>query len=332
MLSFLLRSALGAAFLGAICTAALPVAADELAAIDPRAVVGPAGWRVDGVTGEAMAQRAGAAPRRLEVGQIVSVGSEVRTGADGVVFLSRDGDRLVIQPGSQMRIAEPDPDGLLDHFIQSLGRVFYDVEPRRNRSFGVTAPYVAAVVKGTKFLVTVEPSRNSVRVDEGLVLVSSDGGGSSILVGAGQIAVVEPLWRGIRVTDSGIGVGTGDTAGDESAGGTGGGLGDTLGDAIGGTTARLGDAVAGTTGALGDAVGGAAGAVGNAVGGVGGAVGNAVGGSAGGTVAGAAGAAGGAVGGLGGAVGDAVGGFGGAVGGVVEGVGGTLGGLLGGKD
>ncbi|MGE0118572.1 MAG: FecR domain-containing protein [Dongiaceae bacterium] len=363
MFSSLMRSIVGAALLGVVLSAAIPAAADELAAIDPQARVGTAGWRVDGVSGEATLRRGTAPAARLAVGQVVSIGSEIRTGAGAVVFLSRNGDRLIIQPGSQVRIAEPEPGGLLDRFMQSLGSVFYDVEPRKNRSFGVTAPYVAAVVKGTRFLVTVEPQMNSVRVDEGRVLVTSEDGAASVLVDGGQIAIVEPTYHGIRVDESGIPLT--DTAGlmQSPAGGAGiGGEGATgavgsavagvgnavtqtssaVGSAIGKVSGGLGETVGGVSGALGDAVGGVGGAVGNAVGGLGGAVGNAVGGAAGSAVGGAAGAVGGAVGGLsdgvgdavgglGGAVGSTVGGLGGAVGGVVGGLGGAVGGLLGGK-
>src|SRR5882672_3494786 len=199
-LSFL-RTILGAALLGVGLLAIAPARADELAAIDPNARTGAAGWRVDGITGEASAHLGAAPGAPLAVGQVLSVGSEVATGAGAVVFLSHNGDRLIIQPNSRLRIDEPGTAGLLDHFMQSLGSVFYDVEPRKSHSFGVTAPYVAAVIKGTRFLVTVEPDKNSVRVDRGLVLVESTDGVSSVLVGAGTIAIAEPaLARGVTLS------------------------------------------------------------------------------------------------------------------------------------
>jgi hypothetical protein len=338
MFSSLMRSIVGAALLGVVLSATIPAAADELAAIDPQARVGTAGWRVDCISGEATLRRGTAPAARLAVGQVVSIGSEIRTGAGAVVFLSRNGDRLIIQPGSQVRIAEPEPGGLLDRFMQSLGSVFYDVEPRKNRSFGVSAPYVAAVVKGTRFLVTVEPEMNSVRVDEGRVLVTSEVGAASVLVDAGQIAIVDLSYSGIRLEESGIpltdiaGVMQSPVGG---AGiGSGGAVGSTagaVGNAVTQTSGALGSTIGNVAGGLGTTVGGVGGALGDAVGGLGGAAGNAVGGAAGSAVDGAAGAVGGAVGGLSGGIGDAVGGLGGAVGGVVGGLGGAVGGLLGGK-
>jgi FecR protein len=362
MITSFVRSILGAAILGAAMLAMPPAMADDVAAIDPQARVGSAGWRVDGVTGEAMVRRGEVPAARLAVGQVVSIGSEVQTGPGTVVFLSRNGDRLVIQPNSQMRIAEPEPGGLIDHFMQSLGSVFYDVEPRRNRSFGVSAPYVAAVVKGTRFLVSVEPTRSSVRVDEGRVLVTSEDGAASVLVDAGHVATVDAASASaIDVADSGIPVEAPDDTvksnGPVEDGASGAAdpvdaAADSVADAVDSSTNALGDAVANTGDAVGDtvgnvsegvgdAVGGASGAVGGAVSGVGDAVGDAVGGpvgdavsdttdAVGDTVSGVGGAVGGLVGGVGGAVGGVVGGVGGALGGAVGGLGGGLGGLLGG--
>ena len=332
-----IRKILGALLLGAGVLTALPASADDIAAIDPQARVGVAGWRVDGVTGEASVQRGAEPIAPLKLGQVLSPGSDIQTGAGTVVFLSRGGDRLVIQPNSRIRIDTPGTDGLLDHFMQSLGSVFFDVEPRRNRSFGVRAPYVAAIVKGTRFLVTVDSGNNSVRVDEGRVLVESGDGVSSVLVDAGDLATAQPAyWSGIKVSSSGIpvapprhvlelpvGQSAALTSGDTD-GAVDGGAVDGAADAVGSTVEKTTDAVGGTVTGAGKVVGGALGAVGDAVDGV---------------TDGVAGAVGGPVGGLVGAVGDtadaAVTGVGGVVGGVTGAVGGVvggLGGLLGGRN
>jgi hypothetical protein len=324
-LSFI-RTIVGAALLGVGLLAIQPARADDLAAIDPNARTGAAGWRVDGITGEASAHRGAGAATPLTVGQVLSVGSEVQTGAGAVVFLSHNGDRLIVQPNSQLRIDEPGTAGLLDHFMQSLGSVFYDVEPRKNRSFGVAAPYVAAVVKGTRFLVTVAPDKNSVRVDRGRVLVESTDGVSSVLVDAGTLATVEPaLARGVSLSASGIPDVTPATAPAESLAST--EVGDTAGASAGSAVDAVTDAVSDTVGKVTDTVGGVVGGTSNAVGGAADAVGDAVGATAdavGDTVGNATTAAGNVVGGV-------VNTAGSVVGGVTKAVGGTLGGLLGGE-
>ncbi|MGH6933046.1 MAG: FecR domain-containing protein, partial [Dongiaceae bacterium] len=162
-----------------------------------------AGWRVDGLSGQVQSRRGDEPFRPLTVGNMVPVGSDLRTGAASVIFLSRAGNRLVIQASTELRIAEPEPGGLLDHFIQSIGDVFYDVEPRESRSFGVNTPFLAAVVKGTRFQVSVAVGTSSVRVDEGRVLVESADHASSVMVEAGHVASAEPSrTRGLRLSGS----------------------------------------------------------------------------------------------------------------------------------
>lgn len=355
----LIRTIVGAALLSVGLLAVQPARADELAAIDPSARTGAAGWRVDGITGRASAHRGAGEATPLAVGQVLSAGSEVETGVGAVVFLSRNGDRLIVQPNSRLRIDDPGTEGLLDHFMQSLGSVFYDVEPRRNRSFGVSAPYVAAIVKGTRFLVTVAPDKNSVRVDRGLVLVQSTDGVSSVLVDAGTVAIAVPkLAPGVSLSASGIPdtapteattvPGPAESLGSTAAGGSAGAAGalantvgdtvgavvDTASSIVGGVSKTVGGVASGVSGAVGrtadavgNAVGGAADGVGNAVGGVANAAGNAVGG--------VTSAAGSAVGGVTSTAGNVVGGAvntaGKVVGGVANAVGGAVGGLLGGK-
>lgn len=324
-LSFI-RTIVGAALLGVGLLAALPARADELAAIDPNARTGAAGWRVDGITGQASAHRGAGAVAPLAVGQVLSAGSEVETGAGAVVFLSHNGDRLVIQPNSRLRIDDPGTAGLLDHFMQSLGSVFYDVEPRKSRSFGVTAPYVAAIVKGTRFLVAVESDRNSVRVDRGRVLVQSADGVSSVLVDAGTIATANPtLAPGVSLSASGIpdavptqakilpgtvetpastGVGSSTSAAGAVANAvsdTVDAVADTAGDVVGGVASSAGNALGRTADAAGNAVGATADAAGDAVSSASSSAANVVGGvtnTASNVVGGVTNAVGNAVGGL----------------------------------
>jgi FecR protein len=298
----LLRAMFGAALLAALFVTGVPAAAEDLAAIDPNAdITAVPGWRVSGLSGDASA-RLGSAPfERLAIGDLVPAGSDIRTAHSAVVFLSRRGDRIVIQPDTELHIAEPQAGGLLTQFFQSFGNVFYDVEPRSSRSFGVKSPYMAAVVKGTRFLVTVNRDVNSVRVDEGRVLVASNEG-ESVLVGAGNVATVKQSGEGgVQMTDSAIVVppaitpkpvgittdattpadSTGESQAAASSSGTGGTVGGTAqkaGSLAGGITDAVGGVVGGVTDAVGGAVGGVADATGSVVGGVTGAVGGVVGG------------------------------------------------------
>jgi FecR-like protein len=311
-----LRAMFGAALLAALFMTTVPAKAEDLAAIDPNAdVTAVAGWRVSGLSGNASA-RLGSAPfERLAIGDFVPVGSDIRTAHGTVVFLSRRGDRIVIQPDTELHIAEPQAGGLLTQFFQSFGNVFYDVEPRSSRSFGVKSPYMAAVVKGTRFLVTVDRDLNSVRVDEGRVLVASSDGESSVLVGAGNVATVKRSGEGgVQMTDSTVimppavtpkpvgittdGATPASGAGESQAEGAAGGS--SAGGTVGGATKTAGGVVGGAVNAVGGVVGGAVDAVGGVVGGVADTAGQVVGGTTK--------AAGGLLGGLGKAVGGLLGG------------------------
>lgn len=325
MLTSALRAVFSAALL-AMFFAAGPVAAQEIASIDPNADVTTAlGWRVSGLTGEASARLGSAPYEALAIGDIVPVGSEIQTERGSVVFLSRRGDRVVIQPASHLRIAEPKAGGLLTQFIQSFGNVFYDVEPRSSRSFGVQGPYMAAVVKGTRFLVTVNRKANSVRVDEGRVLVAAVDGTSSAMVGPGNVATVERGGNGgVQVSSSTITIPIAAVpvfaqptmAPEQGAPGA-----DAAADTATETTGTSGGVVGSVGKAAGGLVGGVAGAAGGLVGGVAEA--------AGGVVGGVTEAAGGVVGDVADAAGSVVGGARKAVDGVVGGAGKAVGGLLG---
>jgi FecR protein len=323
-----LRAMFGAVLLAGLLVAGAPARAEDLAAIDPNAdVTAVPGWRVSGLSGDASA-RVGSAPfMRLAIGDLVPVGSDIRTGHRAVVFLSRRGDRIVIQPDTELHIAAPQAGGLLTQFFQSFGNVFYDVEPRSNRSFGVKSPYMAAVVKGTRFLVTVKRDLNSVRVDEGRVLVASSAGDSSVLVGAGSVATVKRSGEGgVQMTESAIVVPpavtttpaittktTAPAGSVDDAQGAAGDAANAAGNTAGGATNTAGSA----TNTAGGVVGGAV----NAVGGVAGAAGEVVGG--------VAGAAGEVVGDVADTAGDVVGGVTETAGGLLGGLGKAVGGLLG---
>jgi hypothetical protein len=322
-------------------------AANPQVAAAPAAKLAP--WRVIELKGEARTRVPGTAFEPLKVGDEVPIGNEVVTGRNSELVLERAKDHMILSAATWVRLAPPQPGGLLDRFIQSIGTIIYDVEPRHDRSFGVEAPYVAAVVKGTRFIVTAGTRQSSVRVERGKVLVTAADGKGSALVEAGGIAVASPrkapglILSSVEVpvqnvppsildnTVAGTDVASNDGAisGAEGTVSTGGlnsanGTTSTAGGVASGATGTVGGAASGAGGALGGTVSGTGGAVGGTVGAVGGAVAGAL--DAVGDVAnGVTDAVGGTVAGVGGTVGAAIGG---PVGGVVSGVTGTVGGVV----
>ena len=74
--------------------------------------------------------------------------------------------------------------------LQDLGNAVYKIEKRGVPHFGVTTPYLAAVVKGTTFSITVDDRGSTLQVVEGAVEVATpDGGARDLILPAGVASV-----------------------------------------------------------------------------------------------------------------------------------------------
>ena len=116
----------------------------------------------------------------------------ISTGPRGRAVLTRGVETISIQP--QTLAAVITTNGLFSRkteVVQQKGELALDIEKRGRPHTYVHTPFLAAVVKGTSFSVTVTPTDASVSVDEGLVEVSSFTGGQSTDVGPGQSARVD---------------------------------------------------------------------------------------------------------------------------------------------
>jgi FecR protein len=148
-------------------------------------------WHVAQLTGQARTRSAGQAFKPLRLGDKVAVGSEVVTGANSELVLERAKDRITLLGTSWVQLGPPKPGGLVDRFIQTIGTILFDVEPR-DRSFGVETPFLVVVVKGTRFVVTVGTGASAVHVERGRVQVTSREAGESTIVEAGDTVRVGP--------------------------------------------------------------------------------------------------------------------------------------------
>jgi hypothetical protein len=80
--------------------------------------------------------------------------------------------------------------GGLTTILQRSGTLVFDVEKQNVRHFEVSTPYLAAVVKGTQFRVTVDDSGSRVDVLRGQVQVTDYKSGQRALVNPNQTAAV----------------------------------------------------------------------------------------------------------------------------------------------
>nr|CAD6425827.1 membrane protein [Rhizobium sp. Q54] len=116
----------------------------------------------------------------------------IATGPRGRAVLTRGVETIAIQPQTLAAIITTD--GLFSRkteVVQQKGKLALDIEKRSRPHTYVHTPFLAAVVKGTSFSVTVTDKDASVSVERGLVQVSSFTGGQSTNLGPGQSARVD---------------------------------------------------------------------------------------------------------------------------------------------
>jgi hypothetical protein len=141
-------------------------------------------WTVSKTSGEVWLSGTGAQPVSLKPEESLKPGDTVRTGRTGRVLLQRGEETILISPNSVVGLPAEKKDGLATTIVQQAGSILLEVEKRNVKHFEVETPYLAAVVKGTQFRVTVGATRTHVDVIRGQVEVAD--------FRTGQIAQVMP--------------------------------------------------------------------------------------------------------------------------------------------
>lgn len=128
----------------------------------------------------------------LRTGDVLPNRAWVSTGPRGRVQLSRGVESITFQPNTLASITGYG--GFLSpqtQIVQQVGALDLEIEKRSQPHTTVQTPYLAAVVKGTIFHVTVGKTKASVSVDRGLVQVASFASGQLSNVGPRQSATVD---------------------------------------------------------------------------------------------------------------------------------------------
>jgi FecR-like protein len=146
-------------------------------------------WRVSKSSGDASVTTAGQWLALTE-GVTVKLGDNVRTGQNGQVLLKRGEETILMSPNSVIGIAAESKSGLSTTIIQQAGSILLEVEKRPVKHFAVETPSIAAVVKGTRFRVTVNSSDSRVDVLGGQVEVQDFKSGQYAMVLPKQTAMV----------------------------------------------------------------------------------------------------------------------------------------------
>lgn len=139
----------------------------------------------------------------LKRGDIIADDTTVRTLDDGHVDLQRGQEVVSLGAGSQIRIHDK-TDAQYTTVEEDFGSVEVDAEARNFAHFEVQTQFLAAVVKGTHFVVTAGPTGAQVSVSRGAVAVQSKVSQRSTTVTIGQVASVAP-GRAQDIVLSGVG-------------------------------------------------------------------------------------------------------------------------------
>ncbi len=121
----------------------------------------------------------------LERGDIVADDRALRTLASGRVELQRGAEVISLGPNTQAEIHDR-PGARFTTVEQVAGIVTIEAEVRNVKHFAVETPFLAAVVKGTRFEVRSSAGGSSVKVLRGVVAVVDLESGESIDVPAGE--------------------------------------------------------------------------------------------------------------------------------------------------
>jgi hypothetical protein len=145
-------------------------------------------WAVSKSSGEVWVTTQGAQQVALGSDDVLKAGDTIRTGRNGRVLLSRGAETILIAPNSVVGLPSAAQDGMATTILQRAGSILLDVERRNVKHFEVETPYLAAVVKGTQFRVTVGAGSTKVEVSRGQVEVSDFKSGQIAQVTPGQTA------------------------------------------------------------------------------------------------------------------------------------------------
>ncbi len=148
-------------------------------------------WKVDTVEGTAWVKRSRAGWRPLAAGAELGPGSRVKTGKDGRIVISRPGDTVSVSPNSRFGIPAPAKKGPVTHIMQNLGTLLFKIKTRPQNPFNVRTPYLAAIIRGTTFTVSVDDSNAALHVATGAVEVTSILSGETALVRPGETATID---------------------------------------------------------------------------------------------------------------------------------------------
>lgn len=161
-------------------------------------------WSVSKSSGEVWITNGEVQQASLNPADNLKPGDTIRTGRNGRVLLVRGEESILVAPNSVVGLPGEPKEGLSTTIVQQAGSILLEVEKRNVKHFEVETPYLAAVVKGTQFRVSVNAASTSVDVVRGQVEVTDFRSGQIAQVMPGQKATAfEHGKAGLSLSGSG---------------------------------------------------------------------------------------------------------------------------------
>ncbi len=161
-------------------------------------------WSVSKSSGEVWIMNGEVQQASLKPEDNLKPGDTIRTGRNGRVLLVRGEESILVAPNSVVGLPAEPKEGLSTTIVQKAGSILLEVEKRNVKHFEVETPYLAAVVKGTQFKVSVNAASTSVEVTRGQVEVTDFKSGQIAQVMPGQKATAfEHGKAGLSLSGSG---------------------------------------------------------------------------------------------------------------------------------
>jgi hypothetical protein len=162
-------------------------------------------WSVGKSSGEVWIQNGDVQQASLKSEDHLKPGDTIRTGRNGRVLLVRGEESILVAPNSVVGLPAEQKQELSTTIIQRAGSILLEVEKRNVKHFEVETPYLAAVVKGTQFRVSVSATSTKVEVMRGQVEVADFRSGQVAQVMPSQTATAfERVKLGLSLSGSGM--------------------------------------------------------------------------------------------------------------------------------
>ncbi|WP_187306515.1 FecR family protein [Roseibium aggregatum] len=123
---------------------------------------------------------------RSRKGMALHKGHTIATRKGARAVLQRGNDSITVGPNTEFALSQYRSNDSQTTLLQRKGTIDVDVETRGRPFFRVETPYLAAVVKGTRFSVTVTGNESQVSVQRGVVGVQDLASGQQSDLRAGQ--------------------------------------------------------------------------------------------------------------------------------------------------